>query len=288
MRKSLLSIFITIPLMMTCCCNSIVLESTWKTTEIVIDGNSVEWNQTIQYPKDNQFGVGLANDDKFLYLCLDSWDRKTSMQIMAMGFTIWFETKSHKDKKFGLHFPCGMMKTGRPQFMQEQQDPEQIKELMDAALQQMEILGPGKNDSRTIKSLVAESYGITARILSSDKNLVYELKIPLNQDSLCIFAINASSDSLIKVTLETTKPDADKMGGPPGMGDRAPSGGGGPGMGGGGGMPPGGGGGGFGGGMPPGGGMGGGGAGGPPGGGPPSMPEQFQMELLVKLARNTQ
>jgi hypothetical protein len=290
MRKSLLSIFIIIPLMMICCCNSLVLESYWKTSEIVIDGNPVEWNQMIQYPKDNQFGIGISNDDKFLYLCLSSWDRQTSIQIMTMGFTVWFETKSQNDKRFGIHFPLGMMKAGQPPFMRgrQGQDPEQMKEFMDAAMQEMEILGPGKNDSRTTKSIIAESYGITARILPSDRNLVYELKIPLNQDSLCRLAINTGSDSLIKLTLETTKPDFDKMGGPPGMGDRTPSGRGGSGMGPGGGMPPGGGGG-FGGGMPPGGGMGGGmGPGDPPGGGTPSMPEQFKMELSVKLARNPQ
>jgi hypothetical protein len=272
MRKNLLSIFIILPLMMTCCCNSPVLESTWKTSEIVIDGNSVEWNQMIQYPKDNQFGIGISNDDKFLYLCLSSWDRQTSMQIMTMGFTVWFETKSQNEKKFGLHFPLGMMKAGQPPFMRgrQVQDPEQMKEFMDAAMQEMEILGQGKNDSLTIKSLIAESYGITARILQSQENLVYELKIPLNQDSLCRFAINTGNDSLIKLTLETTKPDFDKMGGPPGMGGRMPPGG-------------------MGGGMGPGGGMGCGmGPGGPPGGGTPSMPEQFKMELSVKLARNPQ
>lgn len=290
MRKNRLSIFIILPLMTICSCNSPVLESTWKTSEIIIDGNSVEWNQMIQYPKDNQFGIGIFNDDRFLYLCLSSWDRQTSMQIMTMGFTVWFETKSQNDKKLGLHFPLGMRKAGQPPLMHGKlgRDSEQMKEFIDAAMQEMEILGPGKNDSRTTKSIVAESYGITARILPSDWNLVYELKIPLNQDSFCRFAINTGSDSLIKLTLETTKPDFDKMGEPPGTGGRTPSGHGGSGMGPGGGMPPGGGGG-FGGGMPPGGGMGGGmGHGGTPGGGPPSMPEQFKMELSVKLARTPQ
>ncbi len=272
MYKKLFSIFIILPLMMICGCNSQVLESTWKTSEIVIDGNPVEWKQTIHYPEDSRFGIGVSNDDKFLYLCLSSRDQQTSRQIMTMGFTVWFESKSHRGKNFGLHFPLGMMKADRPPVMHEKQgqDPEQMKEFMDAAMQEMEIIGPEKNNSRTVKSIVAESYGIVARILPSEGNLDYELKIPLNQDSLCIFAINTGNDSLIKLTLETTKPEFAKTGGPSGHGGRMPSGRGGSGMGPGSGMPP-------------GGGMG---PGGPPRGGAHSMPEQFKIELSVKLARN--
>ena len=52
------------------------------------------------------------NDDKYLYLCMTSWDQTITSKIMHMGFTAWFETKIGKGKPMGIHYPIGMAKSG--------------------------------------------------------------------------------------------------------------------------------------------------------------------------------
>jgi hypothetical protein len=170
-------------------------------------------------------------------------------------------------------------------------DPEAMRSRMEAALQEMELLGPEKNDSVPVRTVVAESFGFTVRLFPSDENLIYEIKVPLQQDSLSKYAIDIGNDSLLKVTFESTVPDVDMHsrgeGGmeAPNMGGGGMSGGGRPGgggMGGGGGGMSGGGrpGGGGGGGMP------GGGRGGPAGPSADEMPKSFNASFSIGLARN--
>jgi hypothetical protein len=297
-------------------CKSIQLESQWRDRDITIDGDTREWNGLMQYPEDSKVGIGVVNDDAYLYLCLTSEDRETASQILMSGFSILFESKAHKGNRFGVHFPLGMKQSGPPSGEsgnREEPDMSAMKGRMEAALQTLALLGPGKDDTTPMPAKMAESLGISVCIKPSKEHCVYELKVPLNQDSLCKYAIGVGKDTLLAVSLETDKisrpsggPRGGGMGGPPGE-DMGGGGMGGPpggGMGGGGGMGPmdggigrggmGGGGGGMGG--PPGGGMGGGGGmgsgggvmggmGGPPGGGPPSMPKQYKMEFSILLAK---
>ena len=179
-------------------CKSIQIESPWTDRTITIDGKALEWNSLILYPKDSKFGVGVMNDDKFLYLCMTSWDRKVTNQIMRAGFTTWFETKNGKGKRFGIHYPLGMAKSGFHHGME--QDPEMMKEKIEESLEHIEILGPGKEDTCPTRTIITESMGVVARIVFSEENCVYELKVPLNQDSINKFAINAGKER--DVTME--------------------------------------------------------------------------------------
>jgi hypothetical protein len=206
-------------------------------------------------------------------------------QIVRSGFTVLFATKGQKGKRFGVNFPLGMKLSGPPFQETGDREPDMaaMKARMELSLQTLALIGPGENDTFPMSTMMAESLGVIVRIKPSQERCVYELKVPLNQDSLFKYAIGVGKDTLLKVTLETCKISR-PSGGPPGGGMGGPPGGG---MGGGrGGMggPPGGGG--MGG--PPGGGMGGGrgGMGGPPGGGgPPSMPEQFKINFSILLAK---
>jgi hypothetical protein len=140
------------------------------------------------------------------------------------------------------------------------------------SVQNIQIIGPGGNDTLPMKMIQAESAGLIARITASPNgNLCYEAKIPLRLDTTRKFAIDVAKDSVVKISIETSVQSAGNQsaGGPPGGG-----GGMGGGPGGGGGM---------------GGGPGGGGMGGPPGGGmgggqSAGSTDQFTGSFAVKLA----
>ena len=112
--------------------------------------------------------------------------------------------------------------------------------MLGLAFQEMELLGPEKTDSVPVITVIAESLGIAVRIMASEENLIYKVKMPLREDSLARPAIGIGNDSLVAVTVETTEPEAaeNHAGGQDGSGTSSAAGGGmhGGGMGGGRGM----------------------------------------------------
>ena len=256
-------------------CKTIQLDSRWIDRKISFEGKAAEWNDIIQYPQDAKFGIGVMNDDKYLYLCMTSWDQTVTSKIMHMGFTAWFETKSGKGKPMGIHYPIGMAKSGFRRGLD--QDTEVMKAKILEALEHIEILGPGKDDTCPTRTIICESMGIITRIVSSEGNCVYEIKVPLNIDSTNKFAIGVGKDDIVQVKLETSTLDAERMKNVAGESAGQNSSGG---MGGGGG-------GGMGGGMHGGGGGHGGGmhgGGGHGGGGGAGMSEPFKISFDVKLS----
>lgn len=273
--KCLFLIIFTFVLTLLSTCNPPeTVESRWTDSPVVFDGNPAQWKDIMQYPDDPQFGIGVRNDGTFLYLSMTSWKRAVNRQILRFGFTTWFTSPSTKGKRFGIHFPLGMMKNAgeRHADRESMHDPEAMRERMQEALQEMELLGPGKEDSVPVKTVVAESFGIIVRLFPSDENLVYEMKVPLRQDSVSKYAIDIGNDSLLKVTFESIVPDV-------AMHDRGEGGMGMPNMGGGG--------------MSGGGGMGGGGRGmhgggrgGYAGTSAEEMPASFNASFSIRLARS--
>jgi hypothetical protein len=257
-------------------CASTVRESAWRTKDITIDGNSTEWD-TIASGND-QLRIGILNDEKYLYLCIISKDRDICRQALAFGCTVMVEPKSGHGNLLGIHYPIGISRNGmplaRPGRGEESKEPNEERILQ--SLSGMEIIGPQKDESRGLSKSAAESFGIHVCILSCPDSFVYELQLPLNTDSVCIFSIGAGNDSLVRVRLVTTKPPDPGLG-PMQQGERhGPH----PGTGGqGGGMPPQGGGPGGGGGQmrPPGEGMG--------PGGPPQAPESYKQDFTARLAK---
>jgi len=184
-------------------CKSIPLESRWLDRTVTFTGKASEWNDLILYPKDSKVGVGVMNDDTNAYLCLISWDPKVSARITRRGFTAWFTTKSGKGKGLGVHYPVGMAESGWGHGINH--DSDRVKEKMKESLEHIELLGPGKEDTCPTRTIVSESMGIVARTTTSEGNCVYELKVPLNIDSVRKFAIGvAGTNDIIQMELETS------------------------------------------------------------------------------------
>jgi uncharacterized membrane protein YgcG len=189
-------------------CKSIQLESRWLDRPLSFAGKVSEWNDRIVYPKDTKFGIGVMNDDKFLYICMTSWDANVSAQIMRMGFTSMFEPKDGKGKRLGIHYPMGMSRSGLRH--EKEEGPEIMKEKLAESLEHIEILGPGKDDTCPTRAIISESMGIITRIAASEGNCIYEMKVPLVADSVNKFAINAGADQIIYLTLATSPADREK------------------------------------------------------------------------------
>lgn len=251
------------------CGKTLELNSKWRNHNVNIDEISSDWGKAAIYAGKEKVSLTLLNDSNYMYIKLYSRARSVQAQILGMGFTIWFDPKGGKNKTFGIHFPLGRLNVGMPMMarnMKNLEDPEQMFEKSLNEMNEMEIVVPGKEESRRMLLGAAEAEGINVKIGRLQGNLIYQLKIPLNEIGLSI--TGTDTNAVIGIGFETPKINREEMRKKM-EGENA------------GGMPPAGGPG-----MPPGG-TGGKPSGRMPGGRPPGAgetPERLNLWISVKLA----
>ncbi|MFC2164656.1 hypothetical protein ACFLT2_06650 [Acidobacteriota bacterium] len=207
-------------------CGEAELSSFWKDRDIVIDGKSGDWLDALYYFEEDDVSVGFFNDSEYLYICLLAEDYSIQRQVVMQGFTLWLDATGGKEKTFGIKFPLGMVAMGRDrmptemsderpdrermeELQRERPDPEMIRKAFEQTLDELEILGPGKDERKRIKIEGAE--GLEIRVRNETGLLTYELKVPLQSLGENSYAIGATPGALIGVGLEVPKPDMDEM-----------------------------------------------------------------------------
>jgi hypothetical protein len=225
--------------------------------EILVDGNLEEWEGATQYLESEKVSVGVMNDADFLYFSLASGDMRTQTQVLALGFTLWFDPEGGKEKRLGIHFPLGARETGAMP-RGGPPDPQELYELHESKDPEVRLLR-GEEEARNIP--LVSLHGVEIALGRVNGTLIYELKVPLQGQN--DFVIGVEPGDVIGVGMETPEIDREKM-----REEMMPR------MGGG-----------HGGGMGGGGRMGGGGGGGPMGGGGrPQPPEPIKVWAKVKTA----
>jgi hypothetical protein len=293
-KQAVLLLMSFVLIFLSVACGATELSSTWKDRDIVIDGKSGDWLDALYYFENDDVSVGFFNDSEYLYICLLAEDYSIQRQVVMQGFTLWLDPTGGEEKTFGIKFPLGMMAMDEDRLpgemggerpdrdrmegtQRERPDPDMIRKAFEKTLDELEILGPGKDERKRI--LVHEAEGLEISVRNETGLLTYELRVPLESLGGNSYAIGTTAGALIGVGLEVPKPDMGEMrhmmkgGGGGGM----PPGGGRPGD-----MPPGG--------EQPGGrggGMGGGRGGmGMRGGGRPQMPDGLKIWAKLQLASN--
>lgn len=195
-------------------CDQFHLSSIWRDREVTIDGKHDDWLNTLMYFEEENISLGLLNDESFMYICMIVEDPMIRSQIMIQGFTLWFKPDGGKKRIFGIKFPIGMseeemqmrrMRAGvapmKPR--RENLDPEQVRQAPMRQMMELEILGPGKDES--VRMPIEQAKGIHVTVNSSSGTLIYELKIPLVRDEKNPYAIGTTAGSTIRIRLETPK-----------------------------------------------------------------------------------
>lgn len=189
-------------------CHTPTVDSSWPKSKPTVDGYCADWEGLVNYSLCDQFGIGVANDDRYLYLRLSAEDRRTMMQLLRCGLTISFQTSAPKLGFFALRFPVGGNRLPRePRNSPDGQiDTALLSEQIDAVARQAQILGPRKHDTLFLQASILETYGILARMYPSFQYLIYEARIPLYDDSAANHAINPGKDDLITISFEIPAP----------------------------------------------------------------------------------
>lgn len=197
-------------------CNSNAFTSHWRDHEISIDGDQQEWDGNLLVPEGKNITVGVMNDDAYLYLTMSSTDRRTMMQIMRLGLTVWFDPGGGKKKVLGIKYPIGGLEAGmgsavgRLPDRNERPDWEAQIQSVKEFQPWVEIWGPDKDDLARVA--VKNERGIQVEIgASSYGQLVYELRIPLVQTPDNPYAIDTSPGKTIGIGIETGAIERDTM-----------------------------------------------------------------------------
>ncbi|MEO8167511.1 MAG: hypothetical protein ABI623_04630 [bacterium] len=206
--------------MLSGCGSSAELASAWSSGNVVVDGQSSDWDKVPLYTGKEKVGVSVSNDNEFLYVYLTTQDRQTQMQIMRFGLTVWLDRKDSKDETFGIHYPLGMRFNEPLTDRSRSEGGEGMQRALESQSRELEILGPGKNERRRLSLLAVP--GVQAKIaFAGSGNLVYELRVPLKENSNYQFAVNAEGSKIgVGISSQADKEAMKERTGPPEEGVR--------------------------------------------------------------------
>ncbi len=187
-------------------CSQSGLVSSWTRQGVAVDGDQAEWQGLLQKPEGRSIALGVMNDSDYLYVTLSSLDRRTLMQIMSRGLTVWFDPQGRNRKVLGIRYPVGAITMG----LQEegwgrwnrrgQAGLEELLEQMVATELWIEVTGPERDDLARI-TRGGES-GLQVEVASKLGQFVYELRIPLNSSAENPHALNAAPGETISIGYE--------------------------------------------------------------------------------------
>ena len=188
--------------LITGCGSTTDLSSSWSSSAVAVDGSAGEWSSHLTNLKDTHVSLGIQNDQDFLYICLMSAEPQFRRQVLGLGLKVWFESES--GQTFGVRYPIGMLKRRAQGSLSTDgnRDPGQ-RERMEQSLQDLEILGPGKEDRNLLSILQAP--GISVKLGGSEGSVIYELKVPLRRSHDHPYAVGVALGSTVKLAIQTGK-----------------------------------------------------------------------------------
>jgi hypothetical protein len=211
-------------------CGTIDIASSWRTSEIVVDGRSGDWGGHLRVIENTPYAIGVLNDGDDLYVCLRGDLTAGAGGFERTGLTVWVDPKGGKGEVLGVHFPIGMemddvrgagerfddpSMPGRrnrpPSGNQEDMIPDEV-----------EILGPGREPLTRVKR--DDLKGIQVALSRSQEGFIYELKIPLKKSEGVLYAAEVPPGGIVGVGFVPGERTGGLMGNrgmggaPPGMG----------------------------------------------------------------------
>ncbi len=197
-------------------CGETKLRSRWLDRDIAVDGWGSEWRGCEAYRDDeNGVRIGFFNDGEELYVFVSTMNTRTQVQILARGFTVWFDPEGGKDEVFGIRYPVhrelmdraegdhGRWGSGPPGDGRPEMNPEVIQKMLKEARDELEVIGPGKGSVLAMSVEEARSQGIDVMIDMTNRVLEYELRIPLTGAPNPLYVLGAAPGDDIGIGFET-------------------------------------------------------------------------------------
>ncbi len=195
--------------MLNGCSGETELLSNWTNQQIKIDGETSDWQNNLEYLKDDNVALGFKNDDKFLYICLTTNDFTKVFPMLRGGFITWLEPEND-GKTIGIKYPMHNINNNNDQMpnsseeIYNRENPGEFINKMLARQNELQILNEDKYPLTDIP--VENNEGIKAKLGYNSDRFVYELKVPLNNNKYA-YKISAIPGEKINIKFETEEPD---------------------------------------------------------------------------------
>lgn len=166
-----------------------ILNSVWRDSVIVIDGNPSDWDQPFPYfDSKSKLQYSVVNDAKYLYISVKTNDDKAQMKIMRAGMDVSIDVAGKKKEVAVVHFPLKTNSkldiTNDPNDGDQQvvEKPDVKKMRMDWAESNKEVKTQGlKNVPASFSAADSGVHGIEVAInWERDNTMTYELKVPFS------------------------------------------------------------------------------------------------------------
>jgi hypothetical protein len=89
-------------------CGGPELPAGWAEPGLTVDGKLDDWGSTLNYFEEQRVTLGVRNDDRYLYLCVNSTNSGLLMRALVQGLEVWVDPKGGKAKSFGIRYPLGV------------------------------------------------------------------------------------------------------------------------------------------------------------------------------------
>lgn len=192
-------------------CNEPELNSQWRMNDVVIDGELGDWEKCpLYYDDEFKAAIGVANDEKDLYLRLSTGNRDLQNRIFKAGLTVWFDPMGGTKEFFGIHFPLGVKNFPRSERGKgERSSARENPNNHDDQIASLELLRPDKGERLVLFEDEVKEQGIELKWKKTRGGLFYELKVPLSH-SRELFLADISAGNPIGIGFVTGKMDMER------------------------------------------------------------------------------
>lgn len=156
-------------------------------TPPTIDGQAMEWTDSLRYDPGSKLQYQVLNDGRAVYVRLKAADPATQARLLRLGFVVWLDTTGRNQQQFGVRFPL----SGRAAADAPAPRPEgagagdarlgrgaRIRQTL-ASLREMELLHYKGSQEPTLTD-TQSPLGVKLAVgLDEQENLIYELAVPL-------------------------------------------------------------------------------------------------------------
>lgn len=155
----------------------------WMRKPVVVDGNSQEWNEPLNnFNSETKLAFALGNDDKNLYLVIESLDEVTTGRLMRGGLTLNINTAGKKKDGIKLTF-LGMQRPPVPEGGMDSTFHHREKTERDPGVKSISVSG-FKNIADGILAMPNDAGIQVAAAFNQRRDYTCELAIPLAQLNL--------------------------------------------------------------------------------------------------------
>ena len=187
-------------------------------TPPVIDGQTSDWADSLQYDATTKLQYQVLNDSRTVYVRLKAADISTQAKLAYLGLVVWLDTTGRNQQQLGIRYPLGVdLNSFKPPAERPagamgpsaaERQAEHLVRLREtlANANEMELLNYRGNKEPTLTDAQSQ-LGVKAAVaVDAQNNLIYELAVPMRLLYRRVPALATGQQAVVGVWMAGMKP----------------------------------------------------------------------------------